>query len=195
MAYSSLWFPKEQQGTAVGIFCAGNVGAALTTFFAPSSLNNLTNYGANIEGWRSLPKLYAALLLVTAIIFLLATKNKLPAASKTMLQRLLPLKETRVWRFGLYYFFVFGGFVALSQWLIPYYVNVYSLTIVAAGFMAAAFFTGWGYGAGSPGRPADSFGPQASPGLSLSPGCPSSWESRCPKTIQAAREMIFGGIV
>ena len=139
VAYSSLWFPKEQQGTALGIFGAGNVGAALTTFFAPSILNNLTNYGANIEGWRSLPKLYAALLLVTAIIFLLATKNKLPAASKTMLQRLLPLKETRVWRFGLYYFFVFGGFVALSQWLIPYYVNVYSLTIVAAGFMAAAF--------------------------------------------------------
>ena len=123
VAYSSLWFPKEQQGTALGIFGAGNVGAALTTFFAPSILNNLTNYGANIEGWRSLPKLYAALLLVTAIIFLLATKNKLPAASKTMLQRLLPLKETRVWRFGLYYFFVY----------------VYSLTIVAAGFMAAAF--------------------------------------------------------
>ncbi|HMZ46917.1 MAG TPA: MFS transporter, partial [Chitinophagaceae bacterium] len=48
-------------------------------------------------------------------------------------------KEVRVWRFGLYYFFVFGAFVALSQWLIPYYVNVYSLSIVSAGFMAAAF--------------------------------------------------------
>lgn len=29
--------------------------------------------------------------------------------------------------------------MALSQWLIPYYVNVYSMTIVSAGIMAAAF--------------------------------------------------------
>jgi NNP family nitrate/nitrite transporter-like MFS transporter len=45
----------------------------------------------------------------------------------------------RVWRFGLYYFLVFGGFVALSQWLVPYYVNVYSMTVAAAGLMAAIF--------------------------------------------------------
>ena len=27
--------------------------------------------------------------------------------------------------FGLYYFLVFGCFVAFSQWLVPYFVNVY----------------------------------------------------------------------
>ena len=43
----------------------------------------------------------------------------------------------RVWRFGLYYFFVFGGFVALAQWLVPYYVNAYSTTVVLAGMLAA----------------------------------------------------------
>lgn len=139
VAYTSLWFPKEKQGTALGIFGAGNIGAALTTFFAPTILNKLTSKGTDIEGWRSLPKIYAALLLITGIIFLLATKNKIPSESKTIIQRLSPLKEIRVWRFGLYYFFVFGSFVALSQWLIPYYVNVYSLTIVAAGIMAASF--------------------------------------------------------
>jgi len=139
VAYTSLWYPKEKQGTALGIFGAGNMGAALTTFFAPTILNKLTNNGANLDAWRTLPKLYAALLLITGIIFLLATKNKIPTESKTMLQRLSPLKEIRVWRFGLYYFFVFGSFVALSQWLIPYYVNVYSLSIVSAGFMATAF--------------------------------------------------------
>lgn len=139
VAYTSLWFPKEKQGTALGIFGAGIVGAALTTFFAPAILSKLTGHGNEIEGWRSLPKLYAALLVITGIIFLFTTKNKIPAESKTILQRLSPLKEIRVWRFGLYYFFVFGGFVALSQWLISYYVNVYSLTIVAAGILAACF--------------------------------------------------------
>ena len=43
----------------------------------------------------------------------------------------------RVWRFGLYYFFVFGGFVALAQWLVPYYVNAYSTSVALAGALAA----------------------------------------------------------
>ena len=43
VAYTSLWFSKEKQGTALGIFGAGNVGAALTTFFVPSILYKLTN--------------------------------------------------------------------------------------------------------------------------------------------------------
>ena len=139
VAYTCLWYPKEKQGTALGIFGAGNMGAALTTLFAPSILNKLTNQGANLDAWRTLPKLYAVMLLIVGIIFLLGTKNKIPGESKSMAQRLSPLKEIRVWRFGLYYFFVFGSFVALAQWLIPYYVNVYSLSIVSAGFMATAF--------------------------------------------------------
>ena len=139
VAYTSLWYPKEKQGTALGIFGAGNIGAALTTLLAPTILNKLTNNATDIEGWRTLPKLYAALLILMGVIFLLGTRNKIPIESKSLIQRLAPLKETRVWRFGLYYFFVFGSFVALAQWLIPYYVNVYSLSIVSAGFMATAF--------------------------------------------------------
>jgi NNP family nitrate/nitrite transporter-like MFS transporter len=57
----------------------------------------------------------------------------------TLAQRLAPLKNMRVWRFGLYYFLVFGGFIALAQWLVPYYVNVYSMTVATAGMMAAIF--------------------------------------------------------
>lgn len=34
IAYVSKWFPKEKQGTALGIFGAGNVGAAVTKFAA-----------------------------------------------------------------------------------------------------------------------------------------------------------------
>ena len=139
VAYTCLWYPKTKQGTALGIFGAGNMGAALTTLLAPTILTKLTNNANSIEGWRTLPKLYAALLILMGIIFLLGTKNKLPEVSKTFRQRLLPLKESRVWRFGIYYFLVFGSFVALAQWLIPYYVNVYSLSIVSAGFMATAF--------------------------------------------------------
>jgi NNP family nitrate/nitrite transporter-like MFS transporter len=50
-----------------------------------------------------------------------------------------PLKSVRVWRFGLYYFLVFGCFVAFSQWLVPYFTNVYYAPLVTAGLFATAF--------------------------------------------------------
>ncbi len=140
IAYTSVWFPKHWQGTALGIFGAGNAGAALTTLLAPKILNMLTNNGKDIEGWRKLPVYYAILLVVMGVIFIAFTKNKKPAsANKTLPERLEPLKHMRVWRFGLYYFLVFGCFVAFSQWLVPYFVNVYETSIVVAGLFAAAF--------------------------------------------------------
>jgi MFS transporter, NNP family, nitrate/nitrite transporter len=141
IAYTSVWFPAERQGTALGIFGAGNAGAALTSLGAPHLLNWFTNYGTNPEGWRMLPRTYAAALLAMAVLFWLFTHTRVAkgAAYKTLAQRLAPLKVARVWRFGLYYFLVFGGFVALAQWLIPYYVNVYGMTVAMAGFMAAIF--------------------------------------------------------
>lgn len=140
IAYSSVWYPKENQGTALGIFGAGNAGAALTTLFAPTLLNKFTDNGANIEGWRTLPKVYALMLVVMGIIFLVFAKNKKPdSRAKNLASMLKPLKNIRVWRFGLYYFLVFGCFVAFSQWLVPYFVNVYYLSLVTAGIFASLF--------------------------------------------------------
>lgn len=139
IAYTSVWFPPNQQGTALGIFGAGNAGAAITSMGAPHLLNWLTAHGEHLESWRKLPKIYAAILVGTAVLFLLTTRNRLPSggAAKTLRQRLQPLGSLRVWRFGLYYFFVFGGFVALAQWLVPYYVNAYATTVALAGGLAA----------------------------------------------------------
>ncbi|MDA7980809.1 MAG: MFS transporter [Pirellulales bacterium] len=139
IAYTSVWFPRHQQGTALGIFGAGNAGAALTTLGAPHLLRWLTDGGTNLDGWRSLPTYYAGLLVVMGILFLLTTTTRVPegSATKTLRQRLKPLGNIRVWRFGLYYFFVFGGFVALAQWLVPYYVNAYATSVALAGALAA----------------------------------------------------------
>jgi NNP family nitrate/nitrite transporter-like MFS transporter len=140
IAYTSVWYPKHRQGTALGIFGAGNAGAALTTFFAPTLLKWLTDNGANLDGWRKLPIIYGVAMIIMGIIFLLFTENKKPLSSgRNMKQILSPLKSVRVWRFGLYYFLVFGCFVAFSQWLVPYFVNVYYLPLVTAGIFAALF--------------------------------------------------------
>ena len=140
IAYSSVWYPKEHQGVALGIFGAGNAGAALTTLFAPTLLNSFTDNGSNLEGWRSLPVVYAVGLAVTSALFFVFTENKKPASSnKPMLEMFKPLINMRIWRFGLYYFLVFGCFVSFSQWLVPYFVNVYYLPLVTAGIFAALF--------------------------------------------------------
>ncbi len=141
IAYTSVWFSRKHQGTALGIFGAGNAGAALTAIGAPHLLTYLTDSGSNLEGWRNMPALYALVLFVMAVVFYLTTHSRRveSAQVKSLAERLAPLKKMQVWRFGLYYFLVFGGFVALSQWLIPYYVNVYVMTVGMAGFMSSIF--------------------------------------------------------
>jgi len=138
VAYTSTFFAKQNQGTALGIFGVGNTGAALSSIGAPSLLQSLTVQDP--EGWRMLPRLYAGMLLVTAVVFYFSTiEHHIASPRRSLLDRLQPLRYVRVWRFGAYYLLVFGGFVALAQWLIPYYVNVYSMSVTSAGFMAALF--------------------------------------------------------
>jgi len=139
IAYTSVWFPKERQGTALGIFGVGNAGSALTSMGAPFLLRWLTSGGQHLEGWRNLPRLYAVSLVVVSVAFLLLTYQKKPALVRTTAQQLAPLRSLRVWRFGLYYFLVFGGFVALSQWLIPYYVSAYGQSLAVAGLLSTIF--------------------------------------------------------
>jgi len=140
IAFTSVWYPKKNQGVALGIFGAGNAGAAGTALLAPTILQHLTDNGTNLEGWRTLPIYYSIMLVAMGILFLLLTENKLTSASKkTLGKMMIPLKDLKVWKFGFWYFLVFGGFVAFSQWLIPYFVNVYYLPLVTAGLFAAAF--------------------------------------------------------
>lgn len=140
IAYSSIWYPKEKQGTALGIFGAGNAGAAITTMIGPKLLEYLTDGKTNLDGWRVMPQIYAGFLVLMAVLFFIFTENKKPASnSKSIIGMLKPLKSIRVWRFGLYYFLVFGCFVAFAGWLVPYYTNVYALDLVTAGILASCF--------------------------------------------------------
>lgn len=139
VAYTSLWFPAERQGMALGIFGMGNIGAGITVMIAPFLLRMLTDGGADPAGWRLLPRLYAGALVMMALLFWFVTTTRKLPQTLSVAKRLAPLGNLRVWRFGLYYFFVFGSFVTLSQWLIPYYVNVYFLPLATAGLLVALF--------------------------------------------------------
>lgn len=133
-AYVSVWSPREKQGTALGIFGVGNVGSAVTSLGVPFLL-------ASVSSWRVVPQLYAAALALTALVFYLTTYDN-PAhhvRGLSFAQRLAPLKRIRVWRFGLYYALVFGGFMALGLWLPNYYKNVYGLPLEQIALITMAF--------------------------------------------------------
>jgi len=139
IGYTSVWYPKEWQGRALGIFGMGNAGAAITTFVAPSLLNQFSIDDPQ-NGWKWLPIVYGGVLLSMGILFLIFAKNKkIETANRTMPEMLATLKNTRVWRFGTYYFLVFGSFVAFSQWLLPNFMNVYQTSLVMGGMFATMF--------------------------------------------------------
>ena len=143
VGFVSSWTPTERQGTALGVFGAGNVGAALTTALAPQLLAYFTDHEVNVEGWRMLPKTYAVMMILMAAAFFLLTSNnkkeKGKAKTITLATQLSLLKNIAVWRYGYYYFLVFGGYLALAQWIVPYSVNVYHLSLAHAGLITAAF--------------------------------------------------------
>ncbi len=139
VGYTSIWYPKEWQGRALGIFGMGNAGAAITTFIAPTLLNQFSANDPQ-NGWKLLPVIYGVALLIIGTLFLVFAKNKkMEKSNKTIPQMLLTLKSPRVWRFGAYYFLVFGCFVAYSQWLLPNFMNVYQTSLVMGGLFATMF--------------------------------------------------------
>lgn len=139
VAYVSRWFPASRQGLALGIFGAGNVGAAVTKLLAPMVMVAL--------GWQAVAQYWAIGLAVMAVIFWFTTsddpeqeqRRREGAKPPSLASMLEPLKNVQVWRFSLYYFFVFGGFVALSLWLPRYLIGVYGMDIRTAGMVAAAY--------------------------------------------------------
>jgi len=138
IAYTSAWFEKKKQGFAMGIFGAGNAGAAVNIFVAPLIIA--------AWGWRTVPVVYSVAMVVMAFIFLLFTYNdpqleerRRNASFPSMGEQFRALTETRVWRYGLAYYFVFGGFVALSLWLPKYYMAQYGLTLQQAAFLSLFF--------------------------------------------------------
>ena len=139
ITYVSKWFPKEKQGTALGIVGAGNIGSAATKILAPLVMV--------AYGWEGVAKIWAIALAVIAVVFLFTTKDEPDLVERKargvkavpFMEQMQPLKELRVWRFSLYYFFVFGAFVALALWLPRYLVGAYGLDLKTAGLIAAAY--------------------------------------------------------
>lgn len=144
IAYVSAFYPAAQQGTVMGLFGVGNAGAALSLLLVPL-LNAL-------QLPLSIGAVYALLTALLALLFYWyapampttaqpQSQSQHPAAQQRRdfwqrSRRLL--SDVRLWRFSLYYYFVFGSFLALLLWLPLYYMQAYQLS--AADAMAFTLF-------------------------------------------------------
>jgi NNP family nitrate/nitrite transporter-like MFS transporter len=132
--YVARWFDRKHQGFAMGVYGAGNSGAAVNKFVAPALLVAF--------GWTVVPEVYAAVLLGTALLFWFFSHHDprhCVDSRITWREQLQALKDPNVWKYCQYYSIVFGGYVALSLWMVQYYVGEYGLDIRVAALLAACF--------------------------------------------------------
>ena len=132
--YVARWFPKSRQGMAMGVYGAGNSGSAVNKFVAPALLVAF--------GWAMVPQVYAVIMLVALVLFWLFSysdpSHRVPSHVKFSDQLKL-LKDPKVVKYCQYYSIVFGGYVALSLWMVQYYVGEFGLDIRTAALLAACF--------------------------------------------------------
>jgi len=134
IAYTSKWFDEDKQGFAMGIFGAGNAGAAVTKFVAPSLVI--------AYGWQMVPKVYAICMIVVVFFYWIFTYEDpchRVSSKVTFKDQLSLLKDPKIWKYMQYYSLVFGGFVALSLWMTKYYINEYGFELKTAALMASIF--------------------------------------------------------
>ncbi|HMS26693.1 MAG TPA: nitrate/nitrite transporter [Burkholderiaceae bacterium] len=132
--YVARWFPRNQQGFAMGVYGAGNSGSAVNKFVAPALVVAF--------GWTMVPQVYAIIMLVTVVLFWFFSysdpKHLVPSNVKFSDQLKL-LKDPKVIKYCQYYSIVFGGYVALALWMVQYYVGEFGLDIRTAALLAAVF--------------------------------------------------------
>ena len=132
--YVARWFPKHQQGFAMGVFGAGNSGAAVNKFIAPALVVAF--------GWAVVPQVYAGMMLGTVILFWFFSYSDpahLVPSHVKFSDQLKMLKDPKVLKYCQYYSIVFGGYVALSLWMVQYYVGEFGMDIRSAALLAACF--------------------------------------------------------
>jgi NNP family nitrate/nitrite transporter-like MFS transporter len=133
ISYVSRWFPPDKQGTALGIYGAGNIGQSVAVFGAPLLASWL---GISWAVW-----IFAAFALAYALYFFTAARDaEWHSPPRSFKEMIAPFgKAPMSWVLSLFYFQTFGGFVALSIYMPMLLKELFQLTPADAGFRTAMF--------------------------------------------------------
>lgn len=128
------YYPKEKHGLVNGIYGAGNIGTAITSFAAPIVAGAL--------GWATAVRMFIILLLLFAILnFLLGDRKESKVQTSLSEQIKGVYRDEKLWFLSLFYFITFGSFVAFTVYLPNFLVNHFGLDSVDAGIRTAGFIT------------------------------------------------------
>ena len=129
---AARWYPPHLQGLALGIVGAGNSGTVIATLAAPLLAGAL--------GWHAVLGLLMMPVSAVLLAFVLLARDA-PGAPKarplSSYRLLLGQRDTYV--FCLLYFVTFGGFLGLSSFLNPFFVDQYHLARAAVGVATLPF--------------------------------------------------------
>jgi NNP family nitrate/nitrite transporter-like MFS transporter len=126
------WYPPARQGTALGVYGAGNIGQSLAAFGAPVLAGAL---GSAWGFWG-----FALLTVIWLVVFAAPAANApRRGPAKTWADFARPPRARMGWVLSLYYFLTFGGFVAMAVDLPIFLTDMFGLTPRDAGFRTAGF--------------------------------------------------------
>ncbi|HJV45044.1 MAG TPA: MFS transporter [Bacillota bacterium] len=126
------YFPKEKHGLVNGIYGAGNIGTAITTFFAPLV--------AAHWGWNYAVRSFLVLVAAFALLnFLFGDRKEQKVVTSLVEQIKGVYQNEKLWFLCLFYFITFGSFVAFTVYLPNFLVSHFHLEKVDAGFRTAGF--------------------------------------------------------
>jgi MFS transporter, NNP family, nitrate/nitrite transporter len=128
------YYPKEKHGLVNGIYGAGNIGTAITSFAAPMVASAL--------GWTTAVRMFIILLILFALLnFLLGDRKESKVQTSLGEQIKGVYRDEKLWFLSLFYFITFGSFVAFTVYLPNFLVNHFGLDSVDAGIRTAGFIT------------------------------------------------------
>jgi NNP family nitrate/nitrite transporter-like MFS transporter len=155
----SYWFPRNRQGTALGIYGGvGNLAPGLFTLilpFAIAAFGLAGSYlawlaflliGTGIYGWLARDAYYFQLRARGTGV------DEARGVAQSCGQELFPgnsvwgalltaADETRTWGLTFLYFVSFGGFLALTAWFPTYWTNLHHLSLTDAGILGGVGFS------------------------------------------------------
>lgn len=134
VSFTSKWFTREQQGTALGIFGMGNIGQSIAVFGAPV-------LAIWLGSWRPVFYIFAVVSLIWGVVvFTFGRDAAVTVTPKTLSENLAVLRRSPLaWVLSLFYFLTFGGFVAFSIYLPTLLKDLFKLTPADAGARTAGF--------------------------------------------------------
>ena len=126
------YYPKERHGFVNGIYGAGNLGTAVSTFAAPILATKL--------GWTVTVQIYLVILAAFILLNFFLGDKKEPRVKTPFLEQIKGVyKNEKLWLLSLFYFITFGSFVAFTVYLPNFLVSNFELDKVDAGVRTAGF--------------------------------------------------------